>query len=229
MELALNHIAGADAPVFSHDGKFVDTRADAQALTGNPPGTALNIDRSALQLAISQLPGKLNEAVQAARLDYWGKPPFNEPAPGVGADASISVTPIFGGDRRLMLSELMRSNLRLASMKHPGLDDMQRETLDMVTKYPHGSTRPKLADGSEVTVFAFSSTDNARPDTPQYLTPNLVIERKLPGRSLVLVCEPSGKVTSYNSLNAAKQAWEQNLKTQKAERNIQQRAGQSER
>ncbi|MFY0751539.1 dermonecrotic toxin domain-containing protein [Pseudomonas sp. NFX5] len=208
MELALNHIAGADAPVFSHDGKFVDTRANAQALTGNPPGTALNIDRSALQTAISQLPGKLDEAMQAARLDYWGKPPFNEPAPGVGADASI-----FGGDRRLMLGELMRSNLLLASMKHPGLNDMQRETLDLVARYPHGSTRPKLADSS-VTVFAFSSTDNARPDTPQSLTPNLVIERMYPGRTLVLVCEPSGKVTPYNSLNAAKQAWEGNLKIQ---------------
>lgn len=79
MELALNHIAGADAPVFSHDGKFVDTRANAQALTGNPPGTALNIDRSALQTAISQLPGKLDEAMQAARLDYWGKPPSMNP------------------------------------------------------------------------------------------------------------------------------------------------------
>lgn len=214
MELAINHIAGADAPVFSSDGKFVDTRADVQARTGDPAGTALDIDKSALQQAISQLPGKLNEALQTAKLDYWGKPPFNEPAPGLGADTAVSVTPIFAGDRRLMLSELIRSNLRLASLKHPGLDDLQRETLDMAVRYPQGSTRPKLADGSEVIVYRFSSTDSSRPDTPQYLTPNLVMERKVAGRTIVLVCEPSGKVTPYASLAAVKQAWDQNLKTQ---------------
>ncbi|MBY8949553.1 hypothetical protein J1G35_27195 [Pseudomonas sp. SH10-3B] len=215
MELAISHIAGADAPVFSSDGKFVDTRADTLARTGNPAGTALDINKLALQQAISQLPGQLNQALQTAKLDYWGKPPFNEPVPGFGADTSNSVTPIFAGDRRLMLSDLMRSNLRLASLKHPGLNELQREALDMAARYPHGSTRPKLADGSEVTVFAFSSTDSNRPDTQQYLTPNLVIERKSPGSTVVLVCEPSGKVTPYASLAAAKQAWDQNLKTQK--------------
>lgn len=214
MELAIDCIAGNDAPVFASEGKFVDTRANALALTGTPAGTALAIDKPALQRAMSELSGKLNVALQKAQLDYWGKPPFSAPAPGFGADTSVSVTPMFAGDRRLMLSDLVRSNLRLASLKHPGLNDLQRETLDMAVRYPHGSTRPKLADGSQITVYAIASTERAHPDNPDYLTPNLIIERKLAGHPVVLVCEPSGKVTPYTSLAAAKQAWEQNLKTQ---------------
>ena len=211
MELAINHVEGADAPVFSSDGKFVDTRADVQARTGDPAGTALDIDKAAVQQAISQLPGKLNEALQTARLDYWGRPPFNDPIPGSGTDTSVGVTPIFAGDRRLMLSDLVRNNLRLASIKQPGLDDEQRETLDMLVRCPQGSTRPKLADDSEVAVHMLASTENNHSGTPEFQTPNLVIERKVAGRTIVLVCEPSGKVTPYASLAAVKDKWDQHL------------------
>jgi hypothetical protein len=211
MELAINHVDGDDVPVFRNDGKFVDTRADAQALTGEPAGTALDIDKAAVQQAISELPGKLNDALQRAKLDYWGQPPFNEPVPGFGTDTSVSITPIFAGDRRLMLRDLVRDNLRLASFKHPGLDDLQRETLDMLVRYPQGSTRPKLADGSEVAVHILASTENNHSSSPEFQTPNLVIERKVAGRTIVLVCEPSGKVTPYASLAAVKEKWDENL------------------
>ncbi|WP_447892441.1 dermonecrotic toxin domain-containing protein [Pseudomonas marginalis] len=212
MELAINHVDGADVPVFSNDGKFVDTRADAQALTGEPAGTALDIDKAAVQQAISQLPGKLEDALQTAKLDYWGRPPFNDPIPGFGTDTSVSNTPIFAGDRRLMLSDLVRNNLRLASFKHPGLDDLQRETLDMLVRYPQGSTRPKLADDSEVVVHVLASTENNHSSSTKLQTPNLVIERKVAERTIVLVCEPSGKVTPYASLAAVKDKWDENLK-----------------
>ncbi len=214
MELAINQIASGDAVVFGSEGKFIDTRADTQARTGFPPGTALALNKTALQLAVNQLPGKLNETLQTARLNYWSQPPFSEPVPGSDADSAVNITPIFAGDRRLMLSDLVRSNLRLASLKHPGLDEVQRETLEMAVKYPHGTTRPKLADNSEVTVHSFASAKSTDPDTLNYLTPNLVIERKVAGRTIVLACEPSGKVTAHTSLARAKQAWDETLKTQ---------------
>lgn len=214
MDLAMNYIAGADAPVFSSDGKFVDTRADVLARTGNPAGTALAIDKPALQVAVSQLPDKLDETLQTARLNYWSQPPFSEPVPGSDADSAVNITPLFAGDRRLMLRDLVRSNLRLASLKHPGLDDEQRKTLELAVNFPHGLTRPKLADNSEVTVHSFASAKSTDPDTLNCPTPSLVIERKIAGRTIVLACEPSGKVTEYASLARAKQAWDETLKAQ---------------
>ncbi|QDG60105.1 dermonecrotic toxin domain-containing protein [Pseudomonas sp. NIBRBAC000502773] len=211
MDLAMNHLHGGEVPVFDSQFKFFDTRPEVLAHTGNRTGTELAIDKAALQLALTQLPGQVDEKLRTALLNYWSDPPFNEPVPGSSPDASVSITPIFAGDRRLMLSDLVRSNLRLASLKHPGLDDVQRETLDMVVRYPHGSTRPKLADNSEVTVHMLASIANNHSDTPEFQTPNLVIERKVAGRTIVLVCEPSGKVTPYASLAAVKDKWDQHL------------------
>lgn len=208
MEMIISHVAGGAAPVFDSAGKFVDTREDVLARTGKPAGTALPIDRSALQKAMSELPGKLNETLRAAKITYWNESPFNEPAPGLSADTALSVTPIYAGSRRSMLGQLLHSNLRLASLKSPGLNDIQRETLDTVARFPHGHLNP--TDNSKTTIHFMVRTDPANPDSPNVQTPNLFIERKAGDRTLaVLMCEPSGKVTPYASLDAAQQAWEQ--------------------
>ena len=208
MKMIISHVAGGAAPVFDSAGKFVDTREDVLARTGKPAGTALPIDRSALQKAMSELPGKLNETLRAAKITYWNEPPFNEPAPGLSADTALSVTPIYAGSRRSMLGQLLHSNLRLASLKSPGLNDIQRETLDTVARFPHGHLNP--TDNSKTTIHFMVRTDPANPDSPNVQTPNLFIERKAGDRTLaVLMCEPSGKVTPYASLDAAQQAWEQ--------------------
>ncbi|MGF6097339.1 hypothetical protein [Pseudomonas sp. 18175] len=213
-ELVLNHIAGGEPPTFGGQGKFVDTRPDLLAHTGNAPGTPLAIDKTALERVLRELPGKVNETHRAALLKYWSESPFSQPAPGLTPNSAVSVTPLFAGDRRALIADMARSNLLLASLKHPGLDDQQRQTLQHVIKYPKAAGRPALAEQSAVNVYMFTTAAKSDQVSQQFLMPTVVIERTLKDRSLILACGPDGQVTPYDSLDTARQALEQTFRAQ---------------
>ena len=213
-ELVLNHIAGGEPPTFGDQGKFVDTRPDLLAHTGNAPGASLAIDKTALERALRELPGKVNETHRSALLKYWSESPFSKPAPGLNPDSAVSVTPLFAGDRRTLIADMARSNLLLASLKHPGLDDLQRETLQHVIKYPKGADRPALAEQSTVNVYMFTTAARSGLVDQRFLMPTVVIERTLQDRTIILACGPGGQVTPYDSLDTARQALEQTFRAQ---------------
>ncbi|WP_306493261.1 DUF6543 domain-containing protein [Pseudomonas sp. W4I3] len=191
VELALDYLANRSAlPFLRGNGKFVDTRPDVLAHTGFAPGTPLALDEEAVNRAVSMLPAKLNEAIKAAKLEYWNAPAVSTPASGdAGKGASYS------GSRQALIVSLLRDNLFQAALYQPGLTEEERDTLDMVLKYPVGSTRPRAAQGSLVEVYTLDG-HHSHGFSPT--SPNILIKRMLPGNTVKLMCEPSGKVSAYN-------------------------------
>ncbi|MPR02819.1 hypothetical protein F0169_12515 [Pseudomonas sp. MAFF 212408] len=190
MTLALGYLAGAEAPNFTSTARAFDTRPDLLARTGTAADTPLALDLSAISGLIGALPSRLNTAYEADSRDYWSKPAFSSPT---NADS------VFSGSRRTLISHMLRSNLQLASLKQPGLDDEQRKTVDMVVRHPEGSTRPAPLDpnSSGATVYSLGGS-----------TPNMVIHRYLAqsNRGILLLVEPSGKISAYEAWDDVEKA-----------------------
>ncbi len=186
MTLALDYLAGGDAPSLTASHRAFDTRPDLLARTGNAGDVPLALDPSALSDVIGSLPAQLNQAFEADSREYWDKQAFSAPT---NADS------VFTGSHRDVVKRILRSNLQLASLKQPGLDEAQRETIDMVVRHPEGSTRPAPLDpnSSGATVYTLAGS-----------TANMVIHRYLAdsNRAILLLVEPSGKITPYNTWDA---------------------------
>lgn len=187
MTFALDYLAGGEAPNFTSTDRAFDTRPDLLARTGNAADVPLDLDLTALSDVIGELPGRLNQAFATDSREYWNKQAFS---------TATHANTAFTGSRRTLVSHILRSNLQLASMKQPGLDDEQRKTVDMVVRHPEGSTRPAPLDpnSSDATVYTLAGS------TPGS-TPNWVIHRYLSqsDRQILLLVEPSGKITPYNA------------------------------
>lgn len=212
MDLALDYLIGDAVPDLPANSRLLDSRPDLRAHTGNTPGAALPVDMNDLQSTLRALPGQLNEALAADVTQYWSQPAFSTSITG-------GISP-FAGSHRTLISSLLRDNLRLAALKQPDLDDQQRETLDLVVRYPNGSTRPAPTDNGEVTVFKLAGISEANQGAIETTSPNLLIQSHMGGRTILLLCEPSGKVTPYDSYAAFNIAREQQLKTQSPEQTL---------
>jgi len=206
MDLALDYLGGGDAPTFPGNSKLVDTRPDLLAHTGNTPDAPLPVDMKAVESAIRALPGQLRDALEADLLKYWDQPAFTPPIAG-------GLSP-FAGSHRTLVSDLLRDNLRLAGLKQPGLDEQQRETLDLVVRYPKGSARPVPTDNSEITVFSLGSVSQPNQGSVESSSPSLLVQRHIADRLVLLLCEPNGKVTPYDSYAAFDTARKQQLQEQ---------------
>lgn len=210
--LALEYLVDGAVPDLPANSKLVDTRPDVLTHTGNTPDTPLAVDMGAIQSAFRALPGQLAQALTTDVSNYWDQPAF-------GAPTRASLSP-FAGSRRTLISNLLRDNLRLAALKQPGLDDLQRETLDLVVRYPNGSTRPSSNDNAEVTVFNLGSISEPNQGAIESTSANLLIQRHVGERTILLLCEPSGKVTPYDSYAAFNAARERQLKAQAPEQRL---------
>ncbi|MGL5999018.1 MAG: hypothetical protein ACRC1I_21340 [Pseudomonas proteolytica] len=194
MDLALDCLSDPAACVLPANSRLLDARPDLLAHTGNTPAVPLPIEMNDLQSALRALPGQLNQALDTDVREYWNQPAFSAPTSG-------GISP-FTGSRRTLISNLLRDNLRLSGLKQPGLDEQQRETLDLVVRYPDDATRPPPTDNSELTVFNLGSISPPNQGSIETQSPNLLIQRHIGNRAILLLCEPSGKVTPYESYAA---------------------------
>ena len=183
MTLVMDYLAGGPAPDFTNGHRAFDTRPNLLEHTGNDTGVPLSLDLPALSAALRALPTQLNEALTVDSQAYWNKPAFSTPTANGTA---------FPGSHRDLVSSILRSNLQQAGLKQPGLDDEQRKTVAMVTMRPNGSTRALPLDPTN------SGADVYAAPGP---IPNILIHRYLsqPHREILLLVEPSGKITAYNA------------------------------
>lgn len=183
MARVFDYLTGGEAPRFTGTDRAFDTRPDLLARTGNSADTPLDLDLSALSSIINALPARLNHYYETAMGEYWDKPAF-----AGGTDVGAAFT----GSHRALVSRILRSNLQLASLKQPGLDDEQRKTIDMVARHPEEATRPAPTDpnSSGATVYSLVGT-----------APKMVIHRYLANinRDILLLVEPSGKIIPFKS------------------------------
>lgn len=179
--LALDFLLDDGAPALASNTQAFDTRPDRLTHTGIPASVPLAIDVPALNVALRALRDQLNEAYASDSREYWNRPAFG------AAPRSSSVFP---GSHRELVSHILRSNLQQALLKQPGLDDEQRQTLDMVTRHHEGATRPlPLVYSSPANVYTIGSTTD------------LLIQRFIgqTKREILLVVESSGKITPFKS------------------------------
>ncbi|NWC92737.1 MULTISPECIES: dermonecrotic toxin domain-containing protein [unclassified Pseudomonas] len=181
-----------DAPQSLAGSKLLDRRPDRLARTGTPQDVPLEVNMGAIEQALSELPLILNDLYKNAASEYWKKPAFTGPA---------NTKPVYAGSHADLVSSLLRNNLRMAGLKQPGLDEEQRQTVDMVISPAPSSTSPWPTNGG-VATFTFPAAEG------NDATPNILITRTLPepARSIVLLVEPSGKITPYDSMAALSEA-----------------------
>ncbi|WP_226477557.1 DUF6543 domain-containing protein [Pseudomonas sp. MWU16-30323] len=190
MDYAMNALSNSQSLRFPPGAQLFDTRPDLLARTGTPGYVPVPIDMNALKNELLRLPTQVETIYKAATHDYWRQPAFTAPA-------------LYNDSRQSLVSRLLQDNLQRAGLQQPGLDDEQRKTIDMVVKHPEGSTRaaPQDPNSSPATVYRLTNGPEHND------TPNLLIHRSVTGpREILLVVEPSGNITPYDSWDDALQA-----------------------
>ncbi|MBK5410704.1 hypothetical protein JFU58_19410 [Pseudomonas sp. TH34] len=191
MQYAMDALSNSKSLSIPAGAKLFDTRPDLLARTGTPGYVPVPIDMNALKNELLRLPTQLETIYKTATHGYWRQPAFTAPA-------------VYSGSRQSLVSRLLQDNLQRAGLKQPGLDAEQRKTVDMVVKHPEGSTRAAPQDPSSSPATVYRLTNGPENED----TPNLLIHRALagPNREILLLVEPSGKITPYDSWDAFDQA-----------------------
>ncbi|OPA85187.1 hypothetical protein BFW87_27525 [Pseudomonas fluorescens] len=202
LDLALEHLAsGAELDFTDRHGlpcKWLDTaHYRLLKVTERAGHLVMPLDMQTLELAIRNLRPLLKPAFADALSHYWGNNAF-----------ASSAAPV---SHWSWLGDTLQNTLRVAALKAPDLDEVQRQTLDQVTRYPDPADRAHMAGDSPAHVFVVESTLSKAGKTAAVLSPDLLITRQVDGRHVVLHTTAAGVVTPYASLEAFAQAWERQL------------------
>ncbi|WP_455884891.1 dermonecrotic toxin domain-containing protein [Pseudomonas spelaei] len=196
VQIALARLTGNDTLELSDQDKLFDTRPGHTSPTPLTSTIPLDVAMGSIRLALRELPALLNDYYAEARAAYWEQPAFGVPASGNTGQTS-GAGHVYNGSRKALLSDLLRENLLQAGLNQPGLDDLQREAIDTVVRYPEASTRPEVQNRGKPDVYAVKTGATAE------ATPNLLIHRLVDGRpEIFLLVEPDEKITPYDSADA---------------------------
>ncbi|MGB3122208.1 MAG: DUF6543 domain-containing protein [Pseudomonas sp.] len=200
LDVALDHLAsGAELDFTDRHGqpcRWMDTtRYKLLKVTHTGGHLVMPLDMQTVEIAIRNLRPLLKPAFSQALSQYWGNQAF-------------AASPI---SHWAWLSDTLQNTLRIASLKQPGLDEQQRQTLDQVTRYPDSAERIKMAGASAAQVFVVESTLSQAGKTSTLLSPDLLITRQIDGRQLILHASAAGVVTPYDTVEAFAKAWERQL------------------
>ncbi|MGY2159820.1 dermonecrotic toxin domain-containing protein [Pseudomonas tolaasii] len=205
LDLALDHLAAGTELDFSDRFSLLCEWMDTAHMKfvkvtegANPYPRPL--DMQAVELAIRALRPNLKGAYADALSQYWGQNAFTRD-PNTEAPAS----------HWSWLSDTLRNSLRVSTLKQTGLDDLQRETLDQVTRFPDTNDRSAACGASAAKVHNLETTLSKGGVTSRLLSPDLLITREVDGRQVVLHASAAGVVTPYDSVQAFVAAWERQL------------------
>lgn len=182
LDLALQHLAtGADLGLTAKS-QWVDSNSANPLRVVDASGNPTTLDMRTVELAIRGLRANLPGAYAAAISQYWGQDAF----------ASTS--------RWQWLSDTLNDRLRVGGLQQPGLNSVQRETLDQVARYPDTDERRRANGAEAAQVFIVQTTVKQAQTSSTQLSPDLLITRQVNGQNLVLHVTPAGVVTPYVSL-----------------------------
>lgn len=205
LDLALEHLAsGAELDFSDRFGapcKWLDTtHYNFLSVNDGASQPSLPLDMQTVELAIRALRPTVKAAFADALSTYWGQDAFSQTS---SAGERIS--------HWSWLGDTLRNTLRIAGLQQPGLDDVQRQTLDQVTLYPDATERSNALGASAAEVFGLQASLSKGGGTAQVLSPGLLITREVDGRQIVLHTSAAGMVTPYHSLEAFATVWERQL------------------
>ncbi|MCR4541188.1 hypothetical protein NUV89_22610 [Pseudomonas sp. 18.1.10] len=207
LDLALEHLASGTELDFSdrfgQPCKWIDTtHYNFLSVKDDGSQPTRPLDMQAVELAIRTLRPNLKTAFAEALTAYWDQDAFT-PTPSGARTSHWS-----------WLGDTLRNTLRIAGLQQPGLNDLQRQTLDQVTRYPDATERASALGTPAAKVYALESSLSMGDTTSQVLSPDLLITREVDGRQIVLHASAAGVVTPYDSLEAFATAWQRQLSEQ---------------
>ena len=160
----------------------------------SPPGVPSTYpDMALIKQMIIELPWGLVAALQNNLAAYWNEM----------ADTGVS--------RWQWLSDRLMDTLRVCAIEQAGLDELEREALDQLVRYPDLEQRTRLFGDAAVhaycpeVVFAHGNV------TTRQLSPTLLLVRSVNGQTRVLLCSPDGSWQRFTSLDAFTQVWGQQM------------------
>lgn len=205
LDLALEHLAsGAELDFsdrFGEPCKWIDTtHYTFLSVKDDANQPTLPLDMQAVELAIRALRANVKDGFADALSAYWGQDAFPQ-TNGAGERSN----------HWSWLGDTLHNTLRIAGLQQPGLDDLQRQTLDQVTRYPDATERTNALGAPTAKVFALEANVSKGDTTAPVLSPDLLITREVDGRQVVLHASAAGVVTPYDSVEAFATAWERQL------------------
>ena len=205
LDLALEHLAsGAELDFsdrFGEPCKWIDTtHYTFLSVKDDANQPTLPLDMQAVELAIRALRANVKDGFADALSAYWGQDAFPQ-TNGAGERSN----------HWSWLGDTLHNTLRIAGLQQPGLDDLQRQTLDQVTRYPDATERTNALGAATAKVFALEANVSKGDTTAPVLSPDLLITREVDGRQVVLHASAAGVVTPYDSVEAFATAWERQL------------------
>ncbi|MBV4455361.1 hypothetical protein KVG91_22525 [Pseudomonas sp. SWRI103] len=195
LDLALEHLAGSAELEVPSDAKWVTSDSGTSLRVADVTGNSADLlDKHFTELAIRSLRPNLKAAYAEALSHYWGQDTF-------------TATSRWG-----WLSDTLNDTLRIGGLKQPGLNALQRETLDQITRYPDATERHRVSGESAAQVFIVDTHLKQGGQTSTFLSPDLLITRKIEGHTQVLHATAAGAITPYASLQDFAAGWERQLR-----------------
>ncbi|WLH51487.1 hypothetical protein [Pseudomonas tolaasii] len=193
--LMLDFLGTGNAPdfqdKFGQSARLVDEFLIIKLSPPEAPGTYP--DMTLIQQMIVELPWTLAAALQNDLAAYWRDP----------ADTGTS--------RWQWLSDRFRETLQSSAIEQAQLDDLERQAIDQLVRYPTLEQRTRLFASHAVHAYCpeLVFTQGAR--TTRQLSPALLLVRSVAGQTSVLLCNATGLCEPFASVDAFTQTWGQRM------------------
>ncbi|PRC14908.1 dermonecrotic toxin domain-containing protein [Pseudomonas poae] len=160
----------------------------------SPPGVPSTYpDMALIKQMIIELPWGLVAALQNNLAAYWNET----------ADTGVS--------RWKWLSDRLMDTLRTCALEQSDLDELERETLDQLVRYPELAQRTALFGERAVHAYCPEVVFSHGTVITRQLSPMLLLVRSVNGQTRVLLCDPSGTCERFTTLDAFTQTWGQRM------------------
>jgi hypothetical protein len=184
---ALDYLATGAALDFRAVGSyafFLTEQAPTPITT--PAGDAL--DMMQIEALIRELTWSLPIGLQQALTAYWN-PSGEQPS------------------RWSLLTDSLVQALQISVLTQPGLSDIERETVQQIIDFPESYPRWSNNYKSNTLAYELETYLNSASGNSVLFAPELLLERTVDTRTVVLLCHPGGKIETFASMDAFNQHW----------------------
>ncbi|NWA66280.1 hypothetical protein [Pseudomonas reactans] len=150
-------------------------------------------DMALIKQMILELSWTLVAELQNSLADYW------------------SATTDTGNSRWQWLSDRLMENLRIGSIEHNELSDLEHETLNQLICHPNKEQRLRTFASEAVHAYCPELVFSYGTQVTRQLSPLLLLVRSVNNQTCVLLCNTSGGCESFPSLHAFTQTWGQRM------------------
>ena len=195
MDVLLDFLGNGNAPDFQTKlGQSARLVYETLIIKLSPPEAPSTFpDMTLVQQMIIELPWTLAAALQNGLAAYWRDM----------ADNGIS--------RWQWLSDRLKETLQVNAIQQTAMDDLEREAIDQLVRYPTLEQRSRLFGSEAVHAYCPELVFTQGGLTNRQLSPALLLVRSVKGQTRVLLCNTAGTCEPFASVDAFIQTWGQRM------------------